>query len=331
MIIVLKNDQAKAAIEELKQHFGSQHEIFVHNNRVAIQNADPNDLTPAEQTAAQEIITDVPAAVQASRLFHPEDTIIKTPHSTIGGKNFTLMAGPCSVESAEHILKMAQVVKNASATVLRGGAFKPRTSPYSFQGLGKEGLIALRHAADQLELDVVTEVMDVEQVPLVEAYTDIFQIGARNMQNFSLLKAVGKTRKPVMLKRGMSATVDDVLNATEYIAAGGNHQIMIVERGIRTFDNKYTRNTFDVGVIPVLQKLTHYPVIADPSHAAGHTEFVTPLALASVAAGANGLIVEIHDDPAHAFSDGAQALKPNEFNEMVVKTNAVRQALQSIE
>lgn len=331
MIIVLKNDQATAAIEELKQHFGSQHEIFVHNNRVAIQNADPNDLTPAEQTAAQEIITDVPAAVQASRLFHPEDTIIKTPHSTIGGKNFTLMAGPCSVESAEHILKMAQVVKNAGATVLRGGAFKPRTSPYSFQGLGKEGLIALRNAADRLELDVVTEVMDVEQVPLVEAYTDIFQIGARNMQNFSLLKAVGKTRKPVMLKCGMSATVDDVLNATEYIAAGGNHQIMIVERGIRTFDNKYTRNTFDVGVIPVLQKLTHYPVIADPSHAAGHTEFVTPLALAGVAAGTNGLIVEIHDDPAHAFSDGAQALKPNEFNEMVVKTNAVRQVLQSIE
>lgn len=331
MIIVLKVEQAAPTIEALKQHFGSQHEIFVHNNRVAIQNADPNDLTPAEQTAAQEIITDVPAAVQASRLFHPEDTIIKTPHSTIGGKNFTLMAGPCSVESAEHVLKMAKVTKNAGATVLRGGAFKPRTSPYSFQGLGKAGLIALRKAADQLALDVVTEVMDVEQVPLVEKYTDIFQIGARNMQNFSLLKAVGKTRKPVMLKRGMSATVDDVLNATEYIAAGGNHQIMIVERGIRTFDNKYTRNTFDVGAIPVLHKLTHYPVIADPSHAAGHTEFVTPLALAGVAAGANGLIVEIHDDPAHAFSDGAQALKPNEFNEMVVKTNAVRQALQSIE
>ncbi|MBO9150199.1 MAG: 3-deoxy-7-phosphoheptulonate synthase, partial [Escherichia coli] len=209
--------------------------------------------------------------------------------------------------------------KNAGATVLRGGAFKPRTSPYSFQGLGKAGLIALRKAADQLALDVVTEVMDVEQVPLVEKYTDIFQIGARNMQNFSLLKAVGKTCTPVMLKRGMSATVDDVLNATEYIAAGG----------IRAFDNKYTRNTFDVGAIPVLHKLTHYPVIADPSHAAGHTEFVTPLALAGVAAGADGLIVEIHDDPAHAFSDGAQALRPDEFNEMVTKANTVHQALQS--
>lgn len=329
MIIVLKNDQATAAIEELKQHFGSDHDIFVHNNRIAIQNITPGDLTPTEQAAAEEIITKVPAAVQASRLFHPEDTIIKTPHSTIGGDNFTLMAGPCSVESAEHVLKMAKVAKNAGATVLRGGAFKPRTSPYSFQGLGKAGLIALRKAADQLALDVVTEVMDVEQVPLVEKYTDIFQIGARNMQNFSLLKAVGKICTPVMLKRGMSATVDDVLNATEYIAAGGNHQIMIVERGIRAFDNKYTRNTFDVGAIPVLHKLTHYPVIADPSHAAGHTEFVTPLALAGVAAGADGLIVEIHDDPAHAFSDGAQALRPDEFNEMVTKANTVHQALQS--
>ncbi|NME33325.1 3-deoxy-7-phosphoheptulonate synthase [Lactobacillus sp. MRS-253-APC-2B] len=329
MIIVLKAEQAAPTIEALKQHFGSDHDIFVHNNRIAIQNITPDDLTPTEQAAAEKIITKVPAAVQASRLFHPEDTIIKTPHSTIGGDNFTLMAGPCSVESAEHVLKMAKVTKNAGATVLRGGAFKPRTSPYSFQGLGKAGLIALRKAADQLALDVVTEVMDVEQVPLVEKYTDIFQIGARNMQNFSLLKAVGKTRKPVMLKRGMSATVDDVLNATEYIAAGGNHQIMIVERGIRTFDNKYTRNTFDVGAIPVLHKLTHYPVIADPSHAAGHTEFVTPLALAGVAAGADGLIVEIHDDPAHAFSDGAQALRPDEFNEMVTKANTVHQALQS--
>lgn len=329
MIIVLKAEQAAPTIEALKQHFGSDHDIFVHNNRIAIQNITPDDLTPTEQAAAEEIVTKIPAAVQASRLFHPEDTIIKTPHSTIGGDNFTLMAGPCSVESAEHVLKMAKVAKNAGATVLRGGAFKPRTSPYSFQGLGKAGLIALRKAADQLALDVVTEVMDVEQVPLVEKYTDIFQIGARNMQNFSLLKAVGKTCTPVMLKRGMSATVDDVLNATEYIAAGGNYQIMIVERGIRAFDNKYTRNTFDVGAIPVLHKLTHYPVIADPSHAAGHTEFVTPLALAGVAAGADGLIVEIHDDPAHAFSDGAQALRPDEFNEMVTKANTVHQALQS--
>jgi len=178
-------------------------------------------------------------------------------------------------------------------------------------------------------MDMLTEVMDDEHVKMVAKYADIFQIGARNMQNFSLLKTVGKTNVPVMLKRGMSATVDDVLNASEYIAAGGNHNIMIVERGIRTFDNKYTRNTLDVGVVPVLQKLTHYPVIIDPSHASGHTEFVTPLALAGVAAGASGLVVEIHDDPEHAFSDGPQALKPNEFKELSDKAFAIRELLST--
>ncbi len=222
---------------------------------------------------------------------------------------------------------MAAVAKANGATILRGGAYKPRTSPYSFQGLGEDGLKFLRRAADQYNMDVLTEVMDDEHVKLVAKYTDIFQIGARNMQNFSLLKAVGKTNIPVMLKRGMSATVDDILNASEYIAAGGNHNIMIAERGIRTFDNKYTRNTLDVGVVPVLQKLTHYPVIIDPSHASGHTEFVTPLALAGVAAGASGLVVEIHDDPAHALSDGPQALKPNEFKELADKAFAIRELL----
>lgn len=331
MIIVLHEEQATEMIKQLQERFSDHHQVFVHGNRVAVQGIAPADLTVEQREAAEELITDVPKAVQASRLFHPEDTVIKTAHSIIGGGHFALMAGPCSVESADHVMKMAAVVKESGATVLRGGAFKPRTSPYSFQGLGKEGLVALRKAADHFGLDVITEVMDDEHVPLVEEFTDIFQIGARNMQNFSLLKAVGKTNKPVMLKRGMSATVDDILNASEYIAAGGNHQIMIAERGIRTFDNKYTRNTFDVGVVPVLQKLTHYPVIVDPSHAAGHTEFVTPLALAGVAAGADGLIVEIHDDPAHALSDGPQALKPDQFQEMVKKVNAVRTALTAAE
>lgn len=331
MIIVLNEDRQNEMIEQLKKHFAADHQLLVHRNRVAIQGVTPADLTPVERQRAQQVITDVPRAVQASRLFHPEDTVIKTAHSVIGGHHFTLMAGPCSVESAAHVTEMAGVVKNAGASVLRGGAFKPRTSPYSFQGLGEEGLIALRKAADRYDLDVITEVMDDEHVSVVEKYTDIFQIGARNMQNFSLLKAVGKTHTPVMLKRGMSATVDDVLNASEYIAAGGNHQIMIAERGIRTFDNKYTRNTFDVSVIPVLQKLTHYPVIADPSHAAGHTEFVIPLALAGTAAGASGMIVEIHDDPVHALSDGPQALKPVQFKSMVQKVNAVRQALTDID
>lgn len=330
MIIVLTKEDP-AVISELKQHFGDTHDLFVHNNRVALQGVTPEDLSTSEKAAVKEIITNEPKAVQGSREFHPEDTVIQTKHSVIGGDNFSLMAGPCSVESQEHVLKMAAVAKASGATILRGGAFKPRTSPYSFQGLGEDGLKFLRKAADEYNMDVLTEVMDDEHVDMVAKYTDIFQIGARNMQNFSLLKAVGKTNIPVMLKRGMSATVDDILNASEYIAAGGNHNIMIAERGIRTFDNKYTRNTMDVGVVPVLQKLTHYPVIIDPSHAAGHTEFVTPLALAGTAAGASGLVVEIHDDPAHAFSDGAQALKPNEYKEMAEKALAIRDLLTGMD
>ncbi|WP_288530580.1 3-deoxy-7-phosphoheptulonate synthase [uncultured Secundilactobacillus sp.] len=329
MIIVLNEKNTQMA-QELQRRFNGTHDVFVHRNRVAIQGISAADLTEAERQAADELIENVPAAVQGSRLLHPEDTVIHTAHSVIGGDHFTMMAGPCSVESLEHVTKMAAVAKASGATVLRGGAFKPRTSPYSFQGLGEEGLIALRKAADQYNMDVLTEVMDDEHVKMVAQYTDIFQIGARNMQNFSLLKTVGQTNIPVMLKRGMSATVDDILNAAEYIAAGGNHNIMISERGIRTFDNKYTRNTMDVGVVPVLQKLTHYPVIIDPSHAAGHTEFVTPLALAGTAAGASGLVVEIHDDPAHAFSDGAQALKPNEYKAMADQAYAIRAALTGV-
>ena len=323
MIIKVKAGQAHI-IDELQRRFGDSHDVFVHNNRVAVQGIDESDLNSEERAAADEIIDNPPAAVQGSRLFHPEDTIVETAHSQIGGDNFTMMAGPCSVESAEHVMKMAAVAKEGGATVLRGGAFKPRTSPYSFQGLGEDGLKFLRAAADAYDLDVLTEVMDQDHVDMIAQYTDIFQIGARNMQNFSLLKAVGKTNIPVMLKRGMSATIDDILNASEYIAAGGNHQIIITERGIRTFDNKYTRNTLDLGAVPVLQKLTHYPVIVDPSHAAGHTEFVIPEALAGVAIGASGLVVEIHDDPAHAFSDGAQALKPNEWRQLSGPLQGIR-------
>ncbi|TAS73556.1 3-deoxy-7-phosphoheptulonate synthase [Lactiplantibacillus plantarum] len=274
-------------------------------------------------------MTAVPAAVQSSRLFHPEDTIIKTPHSVIGGNQFVMMAGPCSVESAEHVDQMAAVAKQGGATIVRGGAFKPRTSPYSFQGLGETGLQYLRTAADKHGLDMITEVMDDEHVAMVAKYTDIFQIGARNMQNFSLLKAVGQTQIPVALKRGMSATIDDVLNAAEYIAAGGNHQIMLLERGIRTFDNKYTRNTFDLGAVPVLQSLTHYPVIVDPSHAVGTWELVTPMAMAGVAAGASGMIVEIHDQPTQALSDGPQALKPATYLKMAQQAFQLHDLMQT--
>ncbi|TPV65824.1 3-deoxy-7-phosphoheptulonate synthase [Lactiplantibacillus plantarum] len=314
MIIILKPATATAMQAKLVSQFGADHEIFTHNNRIAIQGLRPEAL---------------PAAVQSSRLFHPEDTIIKTLHSVIGGNQFVMMAGPCSVESAEHVDQMAAVAKQGGATIVRGGAFKPRTSPYSFQGLGETGLQYLRTAADKHGLDMITEVMDDEHVAMVAKYTDIFQIGARNMQNFSLLKAVGQTQIPVALKRGMSATIDDVLNAAEYIAAGGNHQIMLLERGIRTFDNKYTRNTFDLGAVPVLQSLTHYPVIVDPSHAVGTWELVTPMAMAGVAAGASGMIVEIHDQPTQALSDGPQALKPATYLKMAQQAFQLHDLMQT--
>ncbi|MBM6728848.1 3-deoxy-7-phosphoheptulonate synthase [Limosilactobacillus ingluviei] len=327
MIIVSRKDHPEL-ISQLQTRFAGSKQVFVNGDRIALLGVTPQELTPEEKAAAATIIADHPAAVRASRLFHPEDTVIATTHSRIGSSHFTLMAGPCLVESAEHVLAMAAVAKRSGATVLRGGAFKPRTSPYSFQGLGEAGLQALRRAADQHDMDVLTEVMAPEQVALTAQYADILQIGARNMQNFALLKAVGQTRRPVMLKRGLAATIDDVLNAVEYILAGGNSQVMITERGIRTFDNKYTRNTLDVGAVPVLQKLTHLPVIIDPSHAAGHTEWVTSLALAGTAAGASGLVVEIHDHPAAALSDGAQALLPEQLQTLAQQVQRVRTAIQ---
>lgn len=283
--------------------------------------------TPEEAEVIASITTSDPTFILGSRQFQPEDTIIKLSHTTIGGDNFVMMAGPCSVESEEHVRKMAALAKAGGATVLRGGAFKPRTVPYSFQGLEEDGLRFLRAAADEQGMDVITEVMDVPHVEMVGKYTDIFQIGARNMQNFSLLKAVGQTKIAVGLKRGMSATIDDLLNAAEYIRANGNPNVFLIERGIRTFDSKYTRNTFDLAAVPVLQKLSHYPVIADPSHAVGVTDLVTPLAVAAAAVGAQGEIVEIHDDPAHAFSDGAQALTPGLYLEMTRRVAQVRAAL----
>ncbi|WP_302046495.1 3-deoxy-7-phosphoheptulonate synthase, partial [Leuconostoc lactis] len=247
----------------------------------------------------------------------------------IGGDNFVFMAGPDAIESPDHVMTMGEAVKKAGATILRGGAFKPRTSPYSYQGNGEAGLQAHRAAADALGMDMVTEILDTRDVELVDQYTDIFQVGTRNMQNFALLKALGQKRKPVVLKRGMSATIDDLLNAAEYIVAGGNTQIILMERGIRTYDNKYTRNTIDVSAIPVLQSLTHFPVIADASHAAGVAQFVAPLALAAIAAGAQGLMTEIHNDPAHAFVDGAQALTPAEFSALADKARRVREVVQA--
>ena len=262
-----------------------------------------------------------------SREVVPEDTIIKFANGVrLGGSNFHVMAGPCSVENRELLLSTAKYVKAAGATFLRGGAFKPRTSPYAFQGLKEDGLKLLAEAREETGLLVITEVKDTETLPLVAQYADILQIGARNMQNFSLLEAAGRQSKPVMLKRGMSATIKELLMAAEYIVNAGNNQVILCERGIRTFETM-TRNTFDVGAIHMLRRLTHLPVLADPSHGIGIWHGVPALARAAVVAGAQGLIVEVHPRPADALSDGPQSLKPKKFEQLMDEIRAIRQIL----
>lgn len=262
----------------------------------------------------------------ASRDFHPEDTVVKINGVSVGTQQVIVMAGPCSVESREQMMETAAAVKQAGAHVLRGGAFKPRTSPYAFQGLGLKGLELLREARDQFHLPVITEVLSPQEVTLVAQYADILQVGARNMQNFALLHAVGEIQKPVLLKRGMMSTIEELLMAAEYILSHGNQRVILCERGIRTFETA-TRNTFDINAIPVLKALTHLPVIADPSHGTGKWELVTPVARAAVAAGADGLLIEVHCDPARALSDGAQSLKPENFAKMVAEVRRVADAV----
>jgi 3-deoxy-7-phosphoheptulonate synthase len=262
----------------------------------------------------------------ASRDFHPADTTVRLNGSHAGAKRLVVMAGPCSVESREQTIEIACAVKEAGATALRGGAFKPRTSPYSFQGHGEQGLKWLAEAREVSGLPIVTEVMDPALVPMVSEYADVLQIGARNMQNFVLLNEAGKSSRAVLLKRGMSATMEDLLMSAEYVLAHGNTQVMICERGIRTFE-KYTRNTFDVNAIPVLKARTHLPVIADPSHAVGYSEYVGAIARAAVAAGADGLIVEVHPDPARAMSDGRQTLNFRQFEQMMADVRRIAEAV----
>jgi 3-deoxy-7-phosphoheptulonate synthase len=262
----------------------------------------------------------------ASRHFKPAGTVVKIGGVEIGGNKVVTMAGPCSVETEEQIECAAQIVSNAGAQVIRGGAFKPRSSPYSFQGLGEDGLKIMRQAADRHGLLVVSEVMDRTQVPLLVDYADILQVGARNMQNFNLLRELGRIRKPVLLKRGISATIEEVLLSAEYILSGGNYEVILCERGIRTFETQ-TRNTFDVSAFPVLKRLTHLPVIGDPSHGTGKRDYVVPMARAAVAAGADGLIIEVHHDPDHAVSDGAQTLRPEQFTEMMRQVRAIAGAI----
>ncbi len=258
----------------------------------------------------------------ASREFQATDTVFDVRGVKIGGEQIVVMAGPCSVESRSQILEAAHAVKEAGAHILRGGAYKPRTSPYSFQGLGEEGLKLLAEAREQTGLPIITEVLGAAEVPLVAEYADILQIGARNMQNYRLLQAVGKIDTPVFLKRGMSSTLQDLLMAAEYILASGNYNVILCERGIRTF-TRYTRNTFDINAIPALKQLSHLPVIADPSHGTGKWEMVAPIAKASLIAGADGLMIEVHPHPAQAWSDGAQSLKPERFAELMDELRAL--------
>lgn len=323
MIIVMKPDATKENIQKvedrlqqvgLKAHLSTGEDctiIGVIGDRKKIANLEVSMLEGVEKTVR---ITEKYKLV--SRHFHPEDTIIDVDGVKIGGKEVVVMAGPCSVESIEQLREAAKAVKAGGAKFLRGGAFKPRTSPYDFQGLAEEGLKMLREVADEEGLKVVTEIVDKDDIELVGKYADIYQVGARNMQNFQLLKALGKAKKPVMLKRGLAATISEWLNAAEYIMAGGNEQVIFCERGIRTYET-FTRNTLDLSAVAAIKELSHLPIIVDPSHGTGRWEMVRPMARAAVAAGCDGLIIEVHPHPEVALSDGDQSLTPKNFNALM--------------
>ena len=291
---------------------------------------DTEKLVEAELTALEGVEKSVRISLSyklTSRLFHPENTVVDVNGVKIGDGSMTMMAGPCSIESLDQIRECARIAKAGGATILRGGAFKPRTSPYAFQGLEEEGLKYIRQAADELDMQVITEVMDEANLELVAKYSDILQIGARNMQNFKLLQAVGKTGKPIGLKRGIAGTIDEWLNAAEYIAAQGNFNVIFIERGIRTYETA-TRNTLDLSAVPLIKKLSHFPIIVDPSHGVGIWDLVPPMARAGVASGADGLIVEIHPDPANAWSDGPQSLNEKTYLRMMKEVHIIEKAMK---
>ncbi|MDT2066305.1 3-deoxy-7-phosphoheptulonate synthase [Enterococcus faecalis] len=293
---------------------------------------DTEKLVEAELTALEGVEKSVRISLSyklTSRLFHPENTVVDMNGVKIGDGSMTMMAGPCSIESLDQIRECARIAKAGGATILRGGAFKPRTSPYAFQGLEEEGLKYIRQAADELDMQVITEVMDEANLELVAKYSDILQIGARNMQNFKLLQAVGKTGKPIGLKRGIAGTIDEWLNAAEYIAAQGNFNVIFIERGIRTYETA-TRNTLDLSAVPLIKKLSHFPIIVDPSHGVGIWDLVPPMARAGVASGADGLIVEIHPDPANAWSDGPQSLNEKTYLRMMKEVHIIEKAMKEI-
>lgn len=323
MIVVMKPKATKENIDKviarietagLKTHLSKGEEVTivgVIGDKSKIANLEMNMMEGVEKTVR---ITEKYKLV--SRHFHPENTVVDVAGVKIGGKKIAVMAGPCSVESIDQLREAARAVKAGGAEFLRGGAFKPRTSPYDFQGLAENGLKMLRQVADEEGLKVVTEIVDKDDIELVGEYADLYQVGARNMQNFQLLKALGKAVKPVMLKRGLSATISEWLNAAEYIMAGGNENVILCERGIRTYEN-FTRNTLDLSAVAAVKELSHLPIIVDPSHGTGRWEMVRPMARAAVAAGCDGLIIEVHPHPEVALSDGDQSLTPKNFNSVM--------------
>lgn len=328
MVIILKNNPDKAQLDNLRawiEHKGIRIQETAGVSTTILGLVGDTASIDIDDIRALEIVADVKRIQEPYRLvnrkMHPENTVIKVGDAVIGDGGLTLIAGPCSVESEEQICKIALSVKNSGATILRGGAFKPRTSPYSFQGLADDGLRLLKKAREVSGLPIVSEITDTEQLPLFEDI-DIIQVGARNMQNYELLKRLGKLDKPILLKRGLSATYEELLMSAEYIMAGGNGKIILCERGIRTFEPQ-TRNTIDITAIPILKSMTHLPVIADPSHSTGKAELVPPVSAAAVAAGADGLIIEVHNDPPHALCDGPQSLTCEAFELLSKKLQAV--------
>ena len=332
MIVILKKDPDQQQLDRFRQWLEERH-VTIHptvglNQTIWGLVGDTSHLD-INLIASLDVVDDVKRVQEpyknANRKFHPEDTVIRVGNTQIGGGNLTLIAGPCSVESEEQICAIAQSVKKSGATILRGGAFKPRTSPYSFQGLRAEGIRLLTLAKQVSGLPIVTEIMDASQLEYFDD-VDIIQVGARNMQNFELLKVLGEVRKPILLKRGLSATYEELLMSAEYIMAGGNNDVILCERGIRTFET-YTRNTMDITAVPVLKQLSHLPVVVDPSHAAGRYKLVPPLAKAALAAGADGLLIEVHNDPEHALSDEPQSLRPEAFDQLAGELHAMARLL----
>ncbi|PID60595.1 MAG: 3-deoxy-7-phosphoheptulonate synthase [Ignavibacteriae bacterium] len=333
MVVILEKNATEEEILNVKTHlrnFGYKIHVSSGEQKTIIGAIGVNPGFDIRKIKILDGVADVYRVTSpfklASRKFKEEKTIVKIKDVEIGGDKIAVMAGPCSVENEEQIFKLAEVVANSGAKILRGGAFKPRSSPYSFQGLGEQGLMLMRKAADKFGLLIITEVMQIDQIDLIGKYTDIFQLGARNMQNFSLLKELSRTDIPVMIKRGLSATIEEWLMSAEYILAGGNKNVILCERGIRTFEH-YTRNTFDLSAIPVVQNKSHLAVVADPSHATGLRDQVPPMARAAVAAGADALMIEIHHDPENALSDGPQALLPDTFIKLMNELREIAHAI----